>query len=239
MCGRGGVVGADIMTSQQVCVGSTGRRSPQGLENGLRALRRRAVRKTESPKVRRQKLRSFGEEGKGKEPKEGKAFHPGEKKAAWRKSGEWTWTSRTRSRVAKSWMSKKGCCRRSCEIGKPQEYLLQHEVEQWRPTSCQSTRRCRKGHKRYNVSRIKGERCREKMLQRKTRYGSSERMSSRKRIVSFLSSRNGSKNSGAAGRRKRKRQQGFASGGLLHGDDVGTVFRFGSRSGEVLFDAVC
>ena len=37
---------------------------------------------------------------KGKDPKEGKDFHPGEK-AAWRKSGEWRWTSRMRSRVAK------------------------------------------------------------------------------------------------------------------------------------------
>ena len=55
MCGRGGVVGAATMTSQQVCVGRTGKRSPQGLENGLRALRRQAVRKTESPKVWRQK----------------------------------------------------------------------------------------------------------------------------------------------------------------------------------------
>ena len=38
VCGRGGVAGAAAMTSQQVCVGSTGRRSPQGLENGLQAL---------------------------------------------------------------------------------------------------------------------------------------------------------------------------------------------------------
>ena len=35
-----------------------------------------------------------------------------------------------------------------------------------------------------------------------------------------------------AGRRK-KRQQRFVSGGLLHGDDGGTVLRCGSRSGEV------
>ena len=35
MCGRGGVAGAALMTSQQVCVGSTGGRLPQGLENGL------------------------------------------------------------------------------------------------------------------------------------------------------------------------------------------------------------
>ena len=50
MCGRNGVVGAATMTSQQVCVGSTGRPSPQGLEKGLLALRRQAGRRTESRK---------------------------------------------------------------------------------------------------------------------------------------------------------------------------------------------
>ena len=74
-------------------------------------------------------MRSFGpglrlwKRRKGKEPKEDRAFHPVEK-AAWRKTREWIWTLRMRSRVAKSWMSKKkGSCRRSCErvSGKPQE----------------------------------------------------------------------------------------------------------------------
>ena len=107
MCGRGGVVGAATMTSPQGCVGSTSRLSLQGSGNGLRALRRQAGRKIESPKVWRQKIRSFWPGVKpwrrrdGKEPKEGKAFHPGEK-GAWRKSGDWTWTSRMRSRAAKS-----------------------------------------------------------------------------------------------------------------------------------------
>ena len=35
MCGQGGVAGTAIMTSQQVYEGSTGKRSPQGMENGL------------------------------------------------------------------------------------------------------------------------------------------------------------------------------------------------------------
>ena len=61
MCGRDGVAGAATMTFQQGCVGSTGRRSPQGPETGLRALRRRAGRKTESPKNWRQKTRIFGQ----------------------------------------------------------------------------------------------------------------------------------------------------------------------------------
>ena len=50
MCGRDGAVGAATMTSQQGCVGSTGRQSPLGLENGLPALRRQAEKKIESPK---------------------------------------------------------------------------------------------------------------------------------------------------------------------------------------------
>ena len=33
-------------------------------------------------------------------------------------------------------------------------------------------------------------------------------------------------------RQKKKRHQRFPSGGLLHGDDSGTVLRYGSRSGE-------
>ena len=60
MCGRGDVAGAATMTSQQVYVARTGRRSPQELENGLRALPHRAERKTESPNVWSQKIRSFG-----------------------------------------------------------------------------------------------------------------------------------------------------------------------------------
>ena len=60
MCGRDGVAGAATITFRQGCVGSTGRRLPQGLENGLRALRRRAGRKKGETKALRQKMRSFG-----------------------------------------------------------------------------------------------------------------------------------------------------------------------------------
>ena len=52
-------------------------------------------------------------------------------------------------------------------------------------TSCQTTRECRKGHKGYKVSRIKGEISRHRMWQRKKRSGSSKRMSSRKRSAYF------------------------------------------------------
>ena len=85
MCGRGGAAGGATVTSQRGCVGSTGKPLPQGMEDGLRALRRQAerktgkTRKTGGPKVWRQKRRSFG---------------PG-------LSGEWKCTSRMRSRVAK------------------------------------------------------------------------------------------------------------------------------------------
>ena len=80
MGGRDGVAGAATTTSQRVCAGSTGRRALQGLENGLRVPRRRAKVQT----FERQKIRSFGpglrlwRRKEGREPKEGKAFHPGE-----------------------------------------------------------------------------------------------------------------------------------------------------------------
>ena len=53
-------------------MGSTGRRLPQGMENGLRAPRRQAEEKTGGPKVWRQKIRSFGpglRPGKGRSPR--------------------------------------------------------------------------------------------------------------------------------------------------------------------------
>ena len=85
MCGRGGVAGDGTPTSQQGCGVSIGREWQQGMENGQRAPRHQAERKTGGPKVWRQKTRSFGpglklwRRRKGKESKEGKDFHPGEK----------------------------------------------------------------------------------------------------------------------------------------------------------------
>ena len=70
------------------------RRSPQGLENGPPALRRQAGRKTESPDIWRQKIKSFGPGLQG-------LLCWRESGVAWRKSGEWIWTSRRRSRAAK------------------------------------------------------------------------------------------------------------------------------------------
>ena len=60
MCGRGGVAGAATMTSWQVCVGSTGRRSPEGLENGPQCLRRQAGGRWKVQAVWRKDIRSFG-----------------------------------------------------------------------------------------------------------------------------------------------------------------------------------
>ena len=48
----------------------------------------------------RARLEALGRK-EGEEPKEDKAFHPGEE-AAWRRSGDWTWTLRMWSRVAKN-----------------------------------------------------------------------------------------------------------------------------------------
>ena len=81
MCGRGGVAGHAAPTCQQVCGVSTGGQWQQGPENGKRALKRRAERRTGCLKVRRQRLRSFGpklsimKSRMEKEPREGKAFH--------------------------------------------------------------------------------------------------------------------------------------------------------------------
>ena len=118
MCGRGGVAGDAETTSPMGCVGRTGRQPQQRPENGQRALRLRVERRIGRLKVRRQRSRSFEQNlsvvkrRMGKEPREGKAFHPGEK-VAWRKSGEWT--LRMRSRAERSWMGKGESCRRICE----------------------------------------------------------------------------------------------------------------------------
>ena len=91
MFGRDGVAGAATMTSRQGCVGSAGKRLPQGEENGLRALRRRAERKKGETKAWRQRTRSFDpglrawKRTKVKQSKEGKGFHQGER-AVWKKS---------------------------------------------------------------------------------------------------------------------------------------------------------
>ena len=108
-----------VHDSSDVAWAGTGRQLLRGMENGLRALRRQAERRTESPNIWRQRMRSFGpglrpwRRREEKDPKEGKAFHPGEK-VTWKKSGEWTWTWR-RSRAAKSWRGKQGSSSRSCE----------------------------------------------------------------------------------------------------------------------------
>ena len=66
------------------------RRKDWRMVYGLFDVKRRG---TESPSVSRQKMRSFGRglrpwrRREEKEPKEGKAFHPGEK-VSWRKSGD-------------------------------------------------------------------------------------------------------------------------------------------------------
>ena len=98
MCGRGGDAGDATVTYQRGCMGSTGRQLPQGQENGVRALRRRVVKKTGGPKVWRQKTRSFGpglapwRRREETEPEEG----PGEK-VDWRKR-------RMDMRQTKSWI---------------------------------------------------------------------------------------------------------------------------------------
>ena len=164
--GGGGVAGAAIMTSQHICVGSAGRRSPQGLENGLRAPRRQAERNTESPKNWRQKMRSFGpglrpwRRKEGEEPKEGKAFHPGDKSGMEEECGmDMDVEDEIESR--KKLVSRTGSCRRSCEklknsrvcrkmFRKASSVTCSSNCKRWSKggmMSCQSTRKCRTDHK--------------------------------------------------------------------------------------------
>ena len=92
MCGQGGVAGAVIMTSQQVCEGSTGNRSLQEIGNGLRAPHHRVETKRGGTKNMEAEDKGFEpglrpwKKRKVNESKEGKGFHKGEK-AAWKKSG--------------------------------------------------------------------------------------------------------------------------------------------------------
>ena len=91
MCG-GGVAGDATATSWQGCVGSTGRRSQLGPENGQRALRTSSGeedRKAKRQEAEIKELRAILErcEKKDGEGAQGKAFHQGDK-MVWRKSGE-------------------------------------------------------------------------------------------------------------------------------------------------------
>ena len=106
LCGRGGVAGAAAMTSQQLCVGTTGRRLPLGLENGLRFFDdKRRGRHGKKNKELRARIEAL-EKKEGEGVQGGQGLPSRRERAAWRKNGEWTRTWRMRSRVAKSWMTK-------------------------------------------------------------------------------------------------------------------------------------
>ena len=204
MCGRGGAAGGVTMTSQRGCVGSTGRRLPQGVEKGRRALRRQAERKTGGPKSLeaenkelRARLRPWRRR-KEQESKEDKDFHT-ERKRLGGRVGEGNGPRGWRSRVAKSWMSKGGNCRSGCEtlkisrvcrksFRKTSRANCNSSRKRWSQggtTTCQNTRKCRKDRKRYKESRTKEEICRKTAQQQKRRCGSSKRSSIKKRTVSF------------------------------------------------------
>ena len=75
------------MTSQHVCEGSTGKRSPQGLEKGLRAPQRRVERKKGGTKAWRQRLYYLRARLEDLEQKEGEGAQGGQGLPSRRESG--------------------------------------------------------------------------------------------------------------------------------------------------------
>ena len=167
MCGLGGVAGDVTTTSWRGCTGSFGRRSLQSRESGLQA-RRRGVRRTRSseqglmPRKRKEGSQKgagipFKEEGLGR-------------------SVEIAWKPRMRPSVAENWMNREGSCSRSYEWStdcpscqrkcmRASRSRCSTSCKRWRKggtISCLSTRRCKRGRRRYKASRKEGEICRER-----------------------------------------------------------------------------
>ena len=159
------------MTSRQGCVGSVGRRSPHGLESGFRALRRQAVRKTEGPKIWRQRTRSSESDfrpwkrRKVKRSKECKGFHQGESGLEEEWGVEMDHTEEAESRKKLDEQKKKlqkelrDIEKFSCVLKEFQE-SLKVKWNKGGTISCQSISKCRKDHKKYKASRTKEEICR-------------------------------------------------------------------------------
>ena len=117
MCGRGGGASDATATSQQCCRENTGRWLRRELAKGPRALLRRVERRTRSPRVRRQRSKSFGRRLSGFEDKEERQdkmdrVMRSEGKVVLKKTGAWKW--RMRSRAERSWTSRGKGCRGSC-----------------------------------------------------------------------------------------------------------------------------
>ena len=153
---------------RQAIAGRTGEWSAVSLTSSREEDRKSKCLEAENKELRAMRPWRRREE---EEPKEGKAFLPGEG-VAWRKSGEWIWTWRRRLRAGKSWMSKKKklqeelreiensrVCRR--RFRKAPRVTCCGNCKKWSKggmTSChQSTRKCKKDHKMCKAFKIKEE----------------------------------------------------------------------------------
>ena len=168
MCGRGGAAGGATVTSQRGCVGSTGKPLPQGMEDGLRALRRQAER----------------EDRKDEEDRRTKSLEAEKKEL--RARIEWRMEMHLEDEVEsrKEILKSSRVCRKS--FRKTLRVTCNSKCKRWSKegtTSCQNTRKCGQDRKIYKASRTKEELCRRTVLEQKRRCGSSKR--SKKRSVSF------------------------------------------------------
>ena len=186
------------MTSQQVCEGSTGKLSPQGLD-GLPAPQRRVERKKGGTKASRQRTRSLRARLEALVKKEGEGVQGGQGLPSKRESGlEEVWTSRMRPRVARSWINKRRSSRRSCEILKSSRVSQKNFREALRETCSSSFRKWKPRRHDQGAEKIaketasttKEEICRKTVPQQQRRCGSFERSSSKKEErVPFLSNK--------------------------------------------------
>ena len=177
---------------------------------------------------------------------------------AWRKSGEWTWTWRRRSRAAKKLDEQKKKLQKelreienSCvcrgRFRNASRVTCCSNCKKWSKggmTSCQSTRKCRKYHKRCKAFKIKEEKKRKEGTaaqeeMRKIRW-EIDRNEERLRHLSdkvdkyrMVDAEMAAELQGLQAGEERRGSNASQTGGLLHGDEGGIRLRYGSRPGEV------
>ena len=179
--------------TQRVCVGSTGRRSTQGLENGLRALRRQAVRKTESPKKLEAENKELGarpwRKREEKEPNQGRGL-PSRGESGMEEEWEMDMDVEDEIESRKKLDEQKRKLQKElreidkqlwCLAKEVQESLKSNlqqqlqEMEQRRRNLMPEHQKVQKISQKYKAFRTKEEMCKKKVLQHKRRCGGSER----------------------------------------------------------------
>ena len=156
MCGRGGVAGDVIMTSRQGCTGSTGRvaeeeRKARSLEAENEELRARIDAMGKNEGVQNGPGISFKEEGDLEEV--WRDYMEAEDEDECRRN----WMKREK-RYRRSYERSRDCLllRRKCRRTSRSQCNI--SCKRWRKggtISCLSTRRCKRGHKRYKASKTR------------------------------------------------------------------------------------